>query len=215
MIESLPDLAVLRPDLMIQRTRPGGPPDSLSVATAVRKHELVDAAGGLLEVQNGSGELLTSQPLAVAANGQSTITALWMPRDVNWDTLIVVVNPNAAFLEQRTDNDTLRIELNPSTVSVADHQALTLSLAQSRPNPMRRDVLVQFSLPEPANVKLSVYDVAGREVRMILAGFLNAGIHSVRWDGSGKDGQPAAAGVYFYRLRVGGQALARRLVILR
>jgi hypothetical protein len=86
---------------------------------------------------------------------------------------------------------------------------------QSRPNPMRDDVLVEFSLPEPADVTLHLFGVDGRLMRVIAAGHLNAGPQAIRWDGRDGDGRPAPGGVYLYRVSADQASAARRLLLIR
>jgi hypothetical protein len=42
-----------------------------------------------------------------------------------------------------------------------------------------------------------------------------AGVHHVPWNGRDEDGRAVASGVYFYRLEVGGEALTKRMVLLK
>lgn len=86
-------------------------------------------------------------------------------------------------------------------------------LLPAAPNPVRRDTRLGFTLPAPAAVSLVLYDVAGRRVRTLFQGELAAGTHEPLWDRTADDGQPVPAGVYFYRLVVGGESRSRRLVV--
>jgi flagellar hook assembly protein FlgD len=74
---------------------------------------------------------------------------------------------------------------------------------------------VQFVLARAVDVDLSVMDAIGRRVATLVAGPLAEGAHTVTWDGRGRDGRPAAAGVYVVRLEVGGEVLARTLAVVR
>lgn len=85
-----------------------------------------------------------------------------------------------------------------------------LTLDVRGPNPFRTATEVAFSLPEPAAVRLMVYDVLGREVAVLAAGDFAPGRHAVRFDAS-----DLAAGVYVARLAAGGEAVTRRLTVVR
>jgi len=84
-----------------------------------------------------------------------------------------------------------------------------------RPNPAAHDVALRFSLPSAAWVEAGIFDVSGRRVRTLARGPAAAGPHEVRWDGVGRDGARAAAGVYFARLEVAGRPVMRKLTLLR
>jgi len=59
-----------------------------------------------------------------------------------------------------------------------------------------------------------VYDLAGREARVLASGRLEAGDYSVRWDGRNETGQPVRGGMYLVRLEAEGRSLVRRLALL-
>ena len=68
----------------------------------------------------------------------------------------------------------------------------------------------------PGRVEVTVYDVLGREARVVARGtWFAAGRHSVRWDGRRADGAQAGAGVYFVRVRTEGGQWTRPLLVTR
>jgi Right handed beta helix region/FlgD Ig-like domain len=76
--------------------------------------------------------------------------------------------------------------------------ALALSLG---PNPFRDGTELRFVLPrDDASVRVTVYDVRGRRVRVLRTGPAPAGADAVRWAGTDGRGHPVAPGVYFLRL---------------
>lgn len=83
------------------------------------------------------------------------------------------------------------------------------------PNPSRQSVTLRFELAKPADVALSIYDVAGRRVRTIRRGHASAGAHEARWDGRTDAGPLAEAGVYFARLESDRAGSVQRLVRVR
>ena len=83
-------------------------------------------------------------------------------------------------------------------------------LHQNYPNPFNPSTIIEFELPKSSIVRLSVYDMLGREVSVLLNERREAGVHEVRFDGSN-----LASGVYFYRLTAGDFLQTRRLLLLR
>jgi hypothetical protein len=71
---------------------------------------------------------------------------------------------------------------------------------QNYPNPFSANTVIQFGCPEPANVRLLIYDVMGRVVTVLIDNKVEAGYHSVNWNGTTKSGRKIANAVYFYRL---------------
>jgi len=62
---------------------------------------------------------------------------------------------------------------------------------------------------------LSVYDVAGRHVRDIVDGTVDAGEHAARWDGTDRAGRPVASGIYFCRLSVDGWTATTKMALMK
>jgi flagellar hook assembly protein FlgD len=73
---------------------------------------------------------------------------------------------------------------------------------------------IPFTLERAADSEVVVFDVSGRRVRALARGWLEAGPHALRWDGTDDAGRRMAPGVYFYRLTAGGLAGTRRMVML-
>ena len=72
-------------------------------------------------------------------------------------------------------------------------------LSQNYPNPFNPVTRINFSLPVSANVSLKIYDILGREVRVIISQVKKAGNYIIDFDGSS-----LASGVYFYKLNAEG-----------
>lgn len=88
-------------------------------------------------------------------------------------------------------------------------------LEQNHPNPFNPVTEIRFRLPEAAPVEVTVYDVAGREVRRLANRLFDSGPQSVRWDGKDNEGNAVSSGVYFYRLRSDRVAQVRKMVMIR
>ncbi len=84
------------------------------------------------------------------------------------------------------------------------------------PNPFNPRTTVGFSLPESANVELSVYDLKGQCVRhLIVSETLPAGTREVAWNGKDDHGRSVASGVYLVRLEAGAVQVSGRMALLR
>ncbi len=90
-----------------------------------------------------------------------------------------------------------------------------LALAMPAPNPSRGVTRLSFDLPRPAHVRLAVFDMQGRRVRVLVDGALPAGTHAASWDGANAAGAGVASGLYVIRLEAEGRTLTRRVSIMR
>ncbi len=114
-------------------------------------------------------------------------------------------------VEPRGDED---IAVNP--VGVDDGiVGAKLDLGQNMPNPFNPKTTIAFTLPEPTDVTIEVYDVAGRKVATLMNDRLGSGGHFVEWTGRGDNGEKVASGVYFYRLLAGGEEISKKMVLLK
>lgn len=74
------------------------------------------------------------------------------------------------------------------------------TLDQNFPNPFNPQTTIQYSIERPGNVRLTVFDLGGRVVRILADGMQAGGSHEVTWDGRDEAGRSVASGAYFYRL---------------
>ena len=83
------------------------------------------------------------------------------------------------------------------------------------PNPFGDATTIRFTLAEPAEVNLAIYDLAGRKVRSLEAGQMTAGVHEIRWDGTNDQNRKVASGVYFVRVGSDAGNVAHGLNLVR
>lgn len=69
---------------------------------------------------------------------------------------------------------------------------------------------IKFSVPEFSFVKLSVFDIIGKEVRTILNDWKTAGEYEVEFDGS-----DLPSGVYFYQLKAGNYVETKKMILIK
>ena len=81
------------------------------------------------------------------------------------------------------------------------------------PNPTRGTCRLGFALDSPGPVRLDLHDARGRRVRTLVRGPLDAGAHTVAWDGRDEAGRRAPRGLYFARLSTAAGHDERRLVL--
>jgi hypothetical protein len=90
-----------------------------------------------------------------------------------------------------------------------------LALAPTAPNPFRSDVRIDYTLPSPGRVRITIHDVSGRTIATLVDAAEAAGSHAAHWNGREASGRPAPAGLYVVRLDSGGATLTRRITRIR
>jgi len=83
-------------------------------------------------------------------------------------------------------------------------------LEQNYPNPFNPRTDVKFQIAASNHVKLSVYDVLGREVVTLMNEWKNAGTYSVAFDAT-----QLSSGMYLYRLQSGSYVEAKKMVVIK
>jgi len=116
-----------------------------------------------------------------------------------------------------------KVEENPNTLPEE------IRLEQNYPNPFSRTSAVSalaaiysgpaktqisYTLPKSAHVKLMIYDLQGRVVRILEDAAQTPGEYMRFWDGVDEHGQIAASGVYIYRLQAGQNVFTKKLLLL-
>ena len=101
------------------------------------------------------------------------------------------------------------------TTAVAPGAPLALAFSLASANPGHGGATFRFALPSACVVRLAVFDVLGREVRVLADGAAGAGEGSVRWDGRDAAGRASGDGVYLARFSAQGRELTTRLVLIR
>ncbi|MBV6422108.1 MAG: hypothetical protein DAHOPDDO_03397 [Ignavibacteriaceae bacterium] len=106
------------------------------------------------------------------------------------------------------------IEISESTIEklmVSGELLPTVySLEQNYPNPFNPSTMIEFSLPEMANVKLSIYNALGEKVAELVNTSLQAGKYQYNWNASG-----VATGMYIYELRTEKFCAIKKMILLK
>ncbi|MCK4511982.1 T9SS type A sorting domain-containing protein, partial [bacterium] len=85
-------------------------------------------------------------------------------------------------------------------------ETFVTKLSHAHPNPFNPATTIAYSLAGRSRVVIRVYDVAGRVVTTLVDGEVDAGPHTIVWDGTTDSGERAASGVYFVRMEGSGDA---------
>lgn len=88
-------------------------------------------------------------------------------------------------------------------------------MLMAQPNPFTPSTMVRFVVARDGPVNLTVFDVAGRPVRVLAEGFHAAGEYRVTWDGARRGGGRLTPGVYLLRFEMDGLAASEKVVMLK
>ena len=86
----------------------------------------------------------------------------------------------------------------------------TLQLSQNYPNPFNPTTQIAYQLPDAANVRLSIFNLLGQEVEVLVNERKEAGSYTTSWNAGN-----LSSGVYMYRLEVGSNVITKRMTLIK
>ncbi|MGN8224918.1 CotH kinase family protein [Gracilimonas sp. BCB1] len=170
-------------------------------------------SGELLRLFDDDGEIVDQvtysddSPWPAEADGQGATLSLTHPRLDNSKA------ENWAASEGHGTPGAENSDVLVATEKEEPEEAVKgFELYQNYPNPFNPTTTISYRLDKPGRVKLTVYDIMGREVAVLENGVKPQGTHSLSWDASsGK----FSSGVYLYKLDAGNQTMIRKLTLIK
>lgn len=104
------------------------------------------------------------------------------------------------------------VVVGPITTSVRELNEIpnAVVLHQNYPNPFNPTTQISFELPQAMQVKLTVFDMLGREVATLLNNAASAGLTTVNWNAA-----RASSGIYYYRLQAGNTVVTKKMTLIK
>ena len=99
--------------------------------------------------------------------------------------------------------------------SVATHLPQQYFLSQNYPNPFNSGTTIKYELPKAGYMKLSIFNLMGQEVKILVEEYKKSGIYEVYWNGKINEGDEAGSGVYIYKLEVGKFVKTKKMLIIK
>ena len=176
----------------------------------------LDYYSGFMRRLSGSGSSWAAGP---AATGQPNATD-WASGMENVSDVLLMPDGSLLYARQSENSVALTGEIrriaNPVTLGVMPSPRASLSFAAPNPTPSRGPVALRWSQSTAAAARVTIYDVAGRTLRVVAdRAPLIAGSHERSWDGNDSNGAAVAAGLYFAQLEVAGEVRRTRILLLR
>jgi hypothetical protein len=184
---------------VIAHTPPTGPGVSNIRATIETATPLAENAVMLCWAKNGG----TADTVFMTREGDSPTFVATVPTEVtegSFEYYIVAVDRNGgrAVAPRLAPAEVYSIALEPGPVNANRPDVFVLD--QNYPNPFNPSTTISFTLPEDASVRLTVYDMLGREVAELVDAPLSSGTHHAVWQGRNSQFDLVASGMYLYRI---------------
>ena len=88
-------------------------------------------------------------------------------------------------------------------------------LHQNFPNPFNPTTTLHYNLPENKFVTIIIYNILGKQIKVLVKNKKVAGFKSIRWDATDSMGRPVSAGVYIYQIQAGEFVQTKKMVLLK
>ena len=105
---------------------------------------------------------------------------------------------------------TIRYAKVVGIIPISNEVPSSFALKQNFPNPFNPVTSIRFDIPKSSLVRISVFDIMGREVEVLANENVSAGKYEVKWDAS-----KYASGVYFYRLIAGDFNQTKKMILTK
>ncbi|MCB1164190.1 trypsin-like peptidase domain-containing protein [bacterium] len=145
--------------------------------------------------------------ISAVADGQSTVYLRW-----------TMGTTDSSWLFSGWNVDDVEIwGISGDVTAAGDGAAPQRSaLLANVPNPFNPKTEIRYAVATAGEVRVGIFDVAGRRVATLVAGHQEAGRHSVTWNGTDDSGRALSSGVYFARLETaGGSVDTSKLTLLK
>jgi hypothetical protein len=152
------------------------------------------------------------------SNGSGTLATILFAM-VRPQEMCSVVLTSVMIIDGKGDS----LGVNISNLEWNDKDLLTTNadesksfiLGQNYPNPFNPTTILNYRLNTAAQVRLSVYDIMGREIIRLIDQYQYAGDYKVQWDSNSNTGSKLASGIYFARLNVDNSSISRKMLLTK
>ena len=87
---------------------------------------------------------------------------------------------------------------------------LQYELHQNYPNPFNPATTIRFSLPEAGNVKLTLFNILGQEIRTLVNEYRESGVHTINFEANN-----LKSGMYIYKIEAGSFKQSRKMILVK
>jgi hypothetical protein len=219
--------------IIVNNAAGGTPPDlgGTDPTVTIPVLSLTQSDGNIIRAQLGSGVIanLGLSPTLYAGADPSNRLRLFAPNPAqqgssisHWDTPALpnlLMEPNISTSLYAQVDMTRHVFkdigwFTGSTITGVEDGPKALPRLMNSPNPFDGATTVSFGLERSGPVELTVFGVDGRRVRRLVGWSLEAGPHSIAWDGKDDAGRSVPTGMYLFRIEAYGRSWTGRTIRL-
>jgi hypothetical protein len=181
------------------------PVELTGFSTAISGNSVIIKWQTATEVNNSGFELLRNNILLAFLPGHGTTSE---PQEYSY-TDKNLTKGRVTYTLVQIDLDGTRTILKEVEIE-AGFAPAEYSLMQNYPNPFNPSTKISFSIPVSGNVNIIIFNSLGEEVSIIMSKEMEAGSHSIDFDGS-----RLPSGIYYYRMKSGDFVSSRKMIMMK
>lgn len=89
------------------------------------------------------------------------------------------------------------------------------NINQNYPNPFNQETLIQFETPESSNINITVYNINGQKIKELVHKNMQAGYHSIKWNGTNSNNCQSSSGIYFINMATQNYSKTIKVLLVR
>jgi hypothetical protein len=151
---------------------------------------------------------VNAQQVDMGGTGNPVLVRLAIGPHTNLEEILMDIEGNEWFYSREG-------KAKAKTLTAEGSLPMTFSLSQNYPNPFNATTMIDYHLPQQADIQLALYNVQGQRVAVLVDGQQPAGTYHMAWDGKDTAGRPVASGIYLCHLRAGDFTRTRKMILLR
>ena len=166
----------------------------------------------------GSGIVASFRLRVVGITDSNTITSVNFDFDDSHGRLTTYYKLNQSGFEQRFREATGYWLTTTYKTDSKENQNLIpdqYNLAQNYPNPFNSLTQINYKIPEAGFVSLSIYNILGKKIKVLVNEQQDIGKHNICWQGDNGAGNDMQSGIYFYKLTVNNYMAIFKMMLLR
>ena len=89
------------------------------------------------------------------------------------------------------------------------------SLSQNYPNPFNPTTIIKYALPQRTQISIKIYDITGKLIKTLIDKPMEAGYHTILWDGTDEKGKHVSSGVFYYKIYATDFQQIKSMILLK
>ena len=159
--------------------------------------------------------LFTSADTTLLWIEYAVLYGLMYPLDVISGDWSIIVTDGIDSVQSENGPFSLTIDVTSMNVDQNSLIPEVFALHQNYPNPFNPTTKIRYDLPIQSHVNIIIYDIMGRQVKLLINKQQDPGYQSIIWNATNNFGQPVSAGMYIYTIQADSFRKTKKMVLLK